>query len=230
MKIAFSLFLSLFSILYTHAIAQKRSTELIFNFVYHKTPLALDTFYKISEKDSLSIQQIKLYISDITFLKDGKKTGETLEKYHVLDAQNNLHYKTPYKIKRNGFDTVSFTIGLDAETQKKGIQGGVLDPINGMYWTWQSGFINFKLEGTSSLCTTRKNNFQFHIGGYKEPFQTSRKVSLVCTNSENLNIDINLAAFFEATNISEQSQVMSPNESAVAISKTLPVLFLIHEE
>jgi hypothetical protein len=50
---------------------------------------------------------------------------------------------------------ITFSAGIDSLTSTAGIQKGVIDPINGMYWAWQSGYVNFKIEGKSSSCPTR---------------------------------------------------------------------------
>ena len=50
---------------------------------------------------------------------------------------------------------------------------GVLDPAssmdNGMYWTWNSGYIFFKMEGSSPAAPadpTGNRKFRYHIGGF----------------------------------------------------------------
>jgi len=90
-----------------------------------------------------------------------------------------------------------------------------------MYWTWQSGYINFKLEGTSSLCPARKNKFYWHIGGYSPPFNTLRQVAL----KTNEKVIIQLGELFEEIDVSVKYQVMSPNDNAVQIADKLPSLF-----
>ena len=90
-----------------------------------------------------------------------------------------------------------------------------------MYWTWQSGYINFKLEGTSSLCPARKNKFYWHIGGYSPPYNTLRQVSL----KTNGKVSIQLDKLFEEIDISEEYQIMSPNDNAVQIADKLVFLF-----
>jgi len=209
--------------------AQKTTTEISFQLLFDNLPLELTKQYPVSEKDTLTIDFLKFYISDITFLKEGTQVGKSKEKHHLIDAQNSSLYKTLYKVKNKNFDTITFLVGLDSKTQEKGIQGGVLDPTSQMYWTWQNGFINFKLEGESSLCTTRKNKFQFHVGGFQEPYATSQEVSLKAKGAMPLLIKVEVASFFNAIDISQTNTVTSPNKNAVMVSKVLPNLFSVHE-
>ena len=59
---------------------------------------------------------------------------------------------------------IYFQIGIDSLTNVSGDLDGDLDPALGMYWAWNSGYINMKLEGKSSSCKSVKKEFQFHIG------------------------------------------------------------------
>jgi len=220
----------LFFLLCSFAVkAQKTTTEISFQLLFDKMPLELAKQYPVSEKESLTIDFLKFYISDITFLKEGTQVGRSKEKHHLIDAQNSLIYKALCTIKKEKFDTITFLVGLDSKTQEKGIQGGVLDPTSQMYWTWQNGFINFKLEGKSSLCPTRKNKFQFHVGGFQEPYATSQEVSLKVKGAAPLVIEVDVASFFNAIDISQTNTVTSPNKNAVMVSKVLPTLFSVHE-
>jgi hypothetical protein len=94
-----------------------------------------------------------------------------------------------------------------------GAHSGALDPSNGMYWSWQSGYINFKIEGVSPSCMTRKNKFQFHIGGYQNPHNTLRNFT-INLNKQNLELNLNLEKFFEFTKLSNENQVLIPGSNA----------------
>lgn len=73
------------------------------------------------------------------------------------------------------YKAVSFVLGVDSlrSTMEIGRRTGVLDPAgdhngaNGMYWSWNSGYIFMKLEGTSPSAPTNatgQNAFRYHIG------------------------------------------------------------------
>jgi len=48
---------------------------------------------------------------------------------------------------------------VDSLANVSGAMSNDLDATKGMYWSWQSGFINLKIEGKSASCKTRKINF-----------------------------------------------------------------------
>jgi hypothetical protein len=41
------------------------------------------------------------------------------------------------------------TMGVDSARNVSGAQEGALDPANGMFWSWTSGYIMIKAEGLS---------------------------------------------------------------------------------
>jgi hypothetical protein len=125
------------------------------------------------------------------------------------------------------FNKIHFSIGIDSVTNSSGVFGGDLDPTNGMYWTWQSGYINFKLEGKSLLSSARKNKFEYHIGGYLYPNNTLQEVELEVNNNDKIIINIDISKFIVELDISTINKVMSPGESAVILSTHLPKLFSI---
>ncbi|MEO6302783.1 MAG: MbnP family protein, partial [Bacteroidia bacterium] len=66
---------------------------------------------------------------------------------------------------------------VDSFHNCSGAQSGALDPVNAMYWAWNTGYIFLKLEGASKFSKSPGNFFEYHIGGYKQPNNNIRKVS-----------------------------------------------------
>jgi hypothetical protein len=88
------------------------------------------------------------------------------------------------------YKSVSFTIGVDSLRNVSGAQTGALDPANGMFWSWNTGYIFVKMEGASPAATG--NDLTFHIGGISTQVNTIRKVTLALTN-ENITVRKNIA-------------------------------------
>jgi hypothetical protein len=108
--------------------------------------------------------------------------------------------------------------------------GGDLDPTKGMYWTWQSGYINFKLEGNSNLCKTRHNEFQFHLGGYQQPFNCLQTVFVQVKSTANIKLNIDVEKFFQYIQLSQLNHIMSPSKEAVELSEKLTETFSVSYE
>lgn len=178
--------------------------------------------------DSLRIDHLKFYFSDIYFSKDGKAVDSLEKKYHLYDSEIPTSAKCGFsKVDWMDCDSLHITIGVDSTTNVSGAMGGDLDPTNGMYWAWQSGYINFKIEGTSPVCKTRKNIFQYHIGGYLPPNNSARKISFTVTGNSSFTINIPIDELLKKIDIKTTNEVMSPGKTAVEISDHLAKIIVL---
>ena len=96
--------------------------------------------------------------------------------------------------------------------------------MHGMYWSWRSGYINFKCEGVSSSCPSRNNAFMFHIGGFQAPFNTIQSVSLP-VYSDTVVLQIDLTPLLTLSSITQNYEVMSPSAKAMTFANQFPSLF-----
>ena len=199
----------------------KKQISLSFQPVFGNAPLQLnEKYYKLSSGDSLLIETLKFYISGIELLHKGKSVCKEAKSFHLADASIEKSLTVFLKTKPGIiFDAVKFNLGIDSATNVSGALGGDLDPTKGMYWAWQSGYINFKLEGKSNLCKTRNNEFHFHLGGYLSPFYALKTTTLQAQGKEKINIKIDIAAFISNTALAKENQIMSPSKEAVLLSE-----------
>jgi len=203
----------------------QNNVQIIFQPKFHSENLELNQTYLLNN-DTLKISNFKCYITNLTFYKNNSLVHKSSKKAHLIDSSNS----NTFVISENHFfkfDEIRFNIGVDNLTSTSGVYMGDLDPAKGMYWTWQSGYINFKLEGTSNICPSRKNKFQWHIGGYLSPFNTLQTAELRSSKNNPKTVWIELEKIFEKIDISEVYRVMSPNEKATQLAKELPSLFKI---
>ena len=125
--------------------------------------------------------------------------------------------------------TLTFNLGIDSATNVAGALGGDLDPTRGMYWAWQSGYVNFKLEGTSPRCPTRKHVFQFHIGGFLAPHNALQTVTLpLPKGSENdLTVQFDVQQFLSNIDLTTQNSLMIPSDASVVLAHKAAQIFRI---
>ncbi len=187
---------------------------------------------KLFNLDSISFQitNLKYYISDFSILYKGKLVASSSQKYNLIDFESVEKSQFTVNFWENlPFDIVTFKLGVDSLASISGVYEGNLDPMNGMYWTWQSGFINFKLEGISPNCLTRQNKFQLHIGGYQAPFNMMREV-VIPVNHKGKNeiiIELNLETLLAYMFKNKIFNIMSPGHKAVSIADFFPTIFSI---
>lgn len=220
----------LFGFLFFQAIfAQEKTDSLVMklNLKFGKMPLELNQNY-ISKNDTLQINLFKFYISGISVNYSDKTTFYPTKNYHLIDIENPKSLYIPICKKTNKeIIKITFNVGIDSLTSVSGALSGDLDATKGMYWAWQSGYINMKIEGKSSSCKTRKNAFQFHIGGYLEPNYAMRKVSLIVDKKNQIDIVMDLEKLFSKIHLKETNSIMIPSKKAMNIADLLTKMFLM---
>ena len=204
------------------------SLSLKINPKWNANNFKLNTTYISKQKDTLKITQFKFYISDFQITYDDN-TILSDKNSHLIDFEKpNTTFFTITKNYKKKIKSINFSIGLDSLTSVSGALSGDLDPSNGMYWAWQSGYINIKIEGTSSSCKTRKNSFNFHIGGYLKPYYAMRKIEIPINKLQNqINLTLDLERFFSVINLKEMNSVMIPGNDAMELANLSSKMFYV---
>lgn len=212
----------------------KKEISITFTPMYNGEVLSLATNYPKNNSDSLQIETFKCYLSNVQLFDGEQLVFTELESYHLLNAEEAETLNFKLKIPENiAFSHLQFDLGIDSLTNMTGVMGGDLDPTKGMYWTWQSGYINFKLEGTSNLCDNRNNRFIYHLGGYAYPNNTIQTVRLLVNmDGENpaINVDISIAKFLEKIDLASRSHVMSLGAESIELAQQAAQIFSISEK
>jgi hypothetical protein len=194
-----------------------------------KMPLELGkTFYLNGNAGSIVFSVFRFYVSGIQLLLNKEVAWKDTSGFYLLDAENEKSYNIPLKIPENLiFNEINFLSGIDSTTNVSGAFGGDLDPTNGMYWTWQNGYINGKFEGKSNLCKSKDSSFELHLGGYQFPYNALQTVQLKLTSKEIIEVNLELDHFINNIDIAEKHHIMSPCNEAVLMSKAFSNSFKI---
>ena len=214
----------------TTAQEKKDSLFLRLNLKFKTEKLERNKNYITESKDTLQIDIFRFYISNIKFQFSDTTTFSEENSYHLIDIENPNSFQIP--IARNSEKVISkitFSIGVDSLASVSGAMSGDLDPTKGMYWAWQSGFINMKIEGKSSSCKTRKNAFQFHIGGYMKPNYAIRTIEIKTINS-NLEFNVDIAELFKDIKLSENNSIMIPCSKAMELANKTVGMFSMNSK
>lgn len=137
----------------------------------------LDSTYTTANGDEITASMFKYYVSNIEFVKTDNSVVTIEDTYYLVDASDESTWEIDFDSLGTGeFKAIRFIIGIDSTRNTSGAQTGALDPANGMFWSWNSGYIFVKMEGTSPSIPT--SNFTYHIGGYKGAFIHYKQVEL----------------------------------------------------
>lgn len=159
----------------------KGELELYFNPVVNTSDLIFGNTYTNGAGNAYKVTEFKLYISEVTFVReDGSEyrdNGIYLANMSDLTVKNTIA-KTAHggkgvkitvpNVPAGTYKGIRFTIGIP--TNKNNIDATkITDPNNplhtdnGMYWSWNAGYIFNKFEGTYDSLGNNKT-FRFHIG------------------------------------------------------------------
>ncbi len=160
--------------------AEKSTIQFVFINTVKSVPIVLnDSTYSNPFGESYSIRNFKYYISHIT-LSYTNKTADK-ENYQLVDESNPASKIFSISCKPGTYTSVNFLLGVDSLHNVSGAQSNALDPMNGMFWTWNSGYIMAKLEGSSAASSQVNNRFEYHIGGFSGMNNVLKQISLPLT-------------------------------------------------
>ena len=169
----------------------------------------------------LHIDVLKCYVGKIEILNSDKQViGKDALNYRLLDFSN--AESTLFSIPVNsGYSSyIRLTLGVDSTTNAAGVHCCALDPSNGMYWSWQSGYIQFKLEGKEKDGTA----LNLHLGGFSNACMSSQTIEIPIhrlatlipilppeNRTQNLSIHFDLWTFLELVHENNEYSLMTPN-------------------
>lgn len=213
-----------------------------FKAVVDITPLQFNTPYKNFFQEPYTVSAFKFYIYNINLINTDSNIVYHVSKsdYFLIDASNSASTEISIKTMSYKYNYISFAIGVDSARNVSGAQTGALDPTQGMFWTWNSGYIMAKLEGNSPLSNQPNSKFEYHIGGFKGAenvvenvllaFPTRQGVEFLPGTSGTITLNANVNAWFSNPNdirIAVNPVCMTPGDLAKKIAENYSKMFTI---
>jgi hypothetical protein len=189
--------------------------------------------------EDFKVDVFRIYLGDFALLDEGiDPVSNRTDSYHLLDAFDSASLSI--HVNGNGipFRRLRFQIGIDSIRNVSGAQTDALDPLLGMFWTWQTGYIHAKLEGSSTASPRADKRFTYHIGGFRIGQDTKRVVTLDLpvqqawalerNGTTEITLHMDLDAWFRSVHdlpIAAQAQVMQPGALAVKYADNYARMF-----
>lgn len=177
--------------------------------------------------EDITINLLKYYISNVKLNKaDGSQYAQP-ESYHLVQLDSGwLAEIVLTNIPVGEYTGITYTIGVDSTRNVSGVQEGALSPSNGMFWSWNAGYIFVKAEGTSSQ--SPDGEFKYHLGGYSGEVNAIRTnthtfggtpLQLVKNGEPSIQILVNAARFWHGgLRIANLSSIDTPSVQAATIA------------
>lgn len=125
--------------------------------------------------DTLNFTTFKYYLSNIELQRTSGEWYAIPNSYYLVDLQiKESNTILLNDIPSEDYRAIRFLLGVDSTRNVSGAQEGVLSPSNGMFWSWNTGYIMIKAEGTSPQ--SPDDTFAFHLGGFKAPYPVQKSV------------------------------------------------------
>ncbi|MFV0606667.1 MAG: MbnP family protein [Niabella sp.] len=129
------------------------------------------TDYTNATGETFKVTLFKYFVSNFKLTKaDGSEYVVPQDScYFLTDESIASSLKPVIQVPEGEYTQLSFVLGVDSlrNTMDVSHRTGNLDvtgTASGMYWSWNSGYIFYKLEGTSPASAATGNAFRYHIG------------------------------------------------------------------
>jgi hypothetical protein len=157
--------------------------KITFVHTINNQPMVLDSAkYTNCWNETFTLSKLAYYVSNISLQTPGKKIIKEKNSYHLINEEDSFSRSFSVNVPSNQYSSLSFLIGVDSLKNVSGAQTGALDPLNGMFWTWNTGYIMFKMEGNSPQSAIASHKIEYHIGGFSGVNNVLKKIQLNFSN------------------------------------------------
>ena len=193
-----------------------------------------DSAYQNAFGEAYQLTRLKYYISNLSL--QGKQPGQTVPSVYLIDAAN--EDSIVLNLKAGTYQSLSFTLGVDSIYNCSGAQDGALDPLNGMFWSWNSGYVFFKMEGYSASSTADLQRIEHHIGGYLGTHKASVNIMLPLEKplliddhkKQMIEVTMDLDKYWKGKNdltIASNALIMTPGPLALKSAENFAGMFSV---
>ncbi|TAH01348.1 MAG: hypothetical protein EAZ17_04925 [Sphingobacteriales bacterium] len=214
------------------------SLKVTFRILNNGEPLNTSETYLNFSGEQYRVDVFKFYVSNVKLRTSDNRVSEEKESYHLVDLANAESRELTLTMNNGSYQQLEFTLGVDSLRNVSGAQTGALDPMLGMFWTWNSGYIFAKLEGQSPQSTALQQNFTYHIGGFRNGENALRKILLNIPADKPIQlgktdmvvIDVDLARWFDGAHkisIATAPSLMTPGGQSLLIADNYATMFTL---
>lgn len=193
--------------------AQRKEANLAVEVCYGAKRIEAGKSFTTSHGDTITITALRFYLCD-AHLPAGQNA-------HLIDLEESSSLFLPFFASDGKMDLL---FGIDSLTHQLGPLPGDLDPVHGMYWTWQTGYIFLKLEGYHSRCSGKNHYFEYHLGGFAGRDKAFQEVTIPLPKKASA-LKLDLQTLLDDIQWQAYTAVMSPGPEAVRMMQTLSASF-----
>lgn len=167
--------------------------RIVFEHKAGNAPFLPNVAFTNALNENYTVTTLRYYVSGIELRGDEISADKN---YYLIDAIKPGGAGILANARKGNYRSIRFLLGVDSVRNVSGAQTGALDPVNGMFWTWNTGYIMWKLEGNSPQSTEANQRIMYHIGGFASPLQTQKECIFLLPETlrvtANSNIEIRI--------------------------------------
>ncbi len=178
--------------------------------------------------EKLTFTKLAYYISNVVLIKADNTEWKEKESYHLVDAATAASGMINIKnVPTGDYKAVRFSVGVDSTRNVSGAQTGALSTTNGMFWSWNTGYIFVKAEGMSPQSSS--GGFTYHLGGFREVNSAivtkeiafgSEMLSIKPNAKPQVHLYVNAARFWHGgLSVAQINFVHMPGANAITFAK-----------
>ena len=187
--------------------------------------------------NTFNVTAYKYYISNVKLTKMDNSVWTESNSYHLVDHSNLASTLVNIaNVPFGNYKAIEFVIGVDSATNQSA-GTGALDPVNGMCWGWNQGYIMAKIEGTTS-----GQNIRWHVGGWNaalgpnviktaSPLFNGDTAKVTSAFSPIIHMSNNILEWFDTPNLIDLTTfpkvIMAPGASSKTIADNYADMFTI---
>lgn len=207
-------------------------TSLELEHVWGGAAFALNQDYTTESNQTVKFTKLKYLTSNYVFIKDDGSEYAVPESYYLTDAATASSTLLSIKnIPSGDYKGLRFIVGVDSARNTSGAQEGALATTNDLYWSWNTGYVFFKAEGSSPQSPM---GFTYHVGGFKGATAAQRTITLDFGSSRlqvrkgkevEVHAQVDIKKFFTGVDVSTTNMVHMPGADAMKLADNYATLF-----
>jgi len=153
--------------------------------------------------ETFSIDKCLFYLSNFALQTSSGKWYPIKESYFLVNISDSSSLQISLPGNITDVVSIQFLLGVDSAKNVSGIQSGVLDPARGMFWTWNTGYVMAKMEGSSPVSPMPGKKFTYHVGGFAGEQNVAKLIQLAIekksTEQHRILLQADLLSWFNGT-------------------------------
>jgi hypothetical protein len=218
------------------------NVQLVLDHEFDNQPFRADTttLYEFSDGMQASFSSLRYYFTNIRLQNDKGEWWAEEDSYHIIDATKDKP-SIMLTVPEGKYTSIAYTVGVDSVKNFSGAQAGALSPSNGMFWSWQTGYIFMIVEGQCPQIDRSNKFFIHHVGGFVAPNNAVRNgtaefpVPLVTGDNpaQKITLGVNVRQLYDRQEnrirIPEVTGIHTPGTNAVRVADNFTAMFRVKD-